>query len=154
MSEKCVSYLVPGLLKRQKVLDYFYSQVSISITCFGLRPGHMVSDLQLTEKITSHKSTTFQLSFALATFTLSHKVNLSSTKLGKVYVWKSLYERDHQFMRRFTRRGCHEKKNCSTISRGSGCKFWPKTVAGTLPEHPEKVAFLNERGRKKVKEWC
>ena len=32
-------------------------------------------------------------------------------------------ERDHQFTGSFTRRGLRVKKNCTTISRGSGGKF-------------------------------
>ena len=28
------------------------------------------------------------------------------------------------------------------------------TIADTCPEHPEKVLFLNEKGRKRVKKWC
>ncbi len=50
--------------------------------------------------------------------------------------------------------GVPSKKNCTTISRGSGGKFWPMRLAGTRSEHPERVVFLNERGRKRVKEWC
>ena len=44
---QCLSCIIPDLLKRQTSFLYFYiySKSQISITCFGLRPGHMVSDV-------------------------------------------------------------------------------------------------------------
>ena len=39
------------------------------------------------------------------------------------------------------------------VPRGPGGIFWPKTDSARHLEHPEKVVFLPERGRKRVKEW-
>ena len=51
----------------------------------------------------------------------------------------------------------HFCRNCkflfSHIWRGPGGIFWPKTLSDTHLEHPKKVPFLTERGRKRVKEW-
>ena len=41
----------------------------------------------------------------------------------------------------------------SYLENGPGGIFWPKRDTGRHLEHPEKVPFLTERGRKRVKEW-
>ena len=39
------------------------------------------------------------------------------------------------------------------MESGHGGIFWPKRTDGDHLEHPEKVVFMPERGRKRVKEW-
>ena len=41
----------------------------------------------------------------------------------------------------------------SYMENGPGGIFWPKRDNGVHLEHPEKVVFMTERGRKRVKEW-
>ena len=69
-------------------------------------------------------------------------------KMTERVKWKS--SQILQFRARFCR-------NCkflfSHISRGPGGIYWQETLSDTHLEHPEKVPFLTERGRKRVKEW-
>ena len=80
----CVLFCPRPSQKTKRLGLFLFKGSQISITCFGLRPDHMVSDLQLIKK---NYITWAQLPYSLLSWQLSlslTKFNLSSTKLEKV----------------------------------------------------------------------
>ena len=65
--------------------------------------------------------------------------------------WKNLNERDHKIYSASESMG--GRINFFSSTWGPGGIFWQERYSGVHLEHPEKVIFLTERGRKRVKEW-
>ena len=65
---------------------------------------------------------------------------------------KYLNERDHKIYTAWQSMG-RQVNLFSYMESGPGGIFWPKRDTGRHLEHPEKVGFLTERGRKRAKEW-
>ena len=65
---------------------------------------------------------------------------------------KYLKERDHKIYTALQSMG-RQVIFFSYVESGPGGIFWPKRDDGRHLEHPEKVGFLTERGRQRVKEW-
>ena len=89
-TQQCVSCIFPSLLKRQIFLVLFYSFSQIAITCFSLRPVHMVSDVQLTKKNGNTKRLAYKITFC-ENFTFTFCQKGSRSVLTKLEMFKNVH---------------------------------------------------------------
>ena len=76
----------PRPSQKTNLLIFLYFQLRVSITCFGFRPDHMVSDFKLTIKfcITKVRLASKFTFCENETFTFCHKSEVCSRKTKKV----------------------------------------------------------------------
>ena len=68
--------------------------------------------------------------------------------------WAKISQRKRsQNLHGMAKYGAPSKFFFSYMENRPGGIFWPKRITEDHLEHPEKVVFLPERGRKRVKEW-
>ena len=80
----------PRPSQKTNLLFLFYFNSQISITCFGFRPVHMVSDVQLTTKNGITKTLAYKIHFC-ENFTFTFCQKRSSSVLAKLEKFKNAH---------------------------------------------------------------